>query len=97
MSRYERPGFDGRAPRCIYVGKAERSGLPARLKQHITFAFQSLTEILAARGLVLFNWGDRFRPPMAGRYRIEETALSHIAGEGTKSWQHQHLRWNWYH
>lgn len=87
-------GIDGPAPRCIYVGKAERAGLAARLKQHVTFTFQSLNEILAARGLVLFDWGDRFRPPMAGKYRVEETALARIAASGTRSWQHQHLRWS---
>ncbi len=66
-------GIDGPSPRCVYIGKAQAAGLSSRIGTHVASSFPWLNEMLAARGLVLFNWANRFRPPMRTKYYVDET------------------------
>jgi hypothetical protein len=84
-------GIDG-PTRCAYVGKA--SDLRARLKRHVDGYFLDLSEILACRGLVLFNWCDRYRPPLKGKM-VQQTPLSRISITETQAWQRDNLVWSW--
>jgi hypothetical protein len=88
-------GIDGPSPRCVYIGKAQAAGLSSRIGTHVASSFPWLNEMLAARRLVLFNWVNRFRPPMRTKYYVEETRLAAIANAETRGWQHAHLRWSW--
>jgi hypothetical protein len=88
-------GISGPLPRLMYVGiGGSRGGLRARLKRHASSAFLPTNELLAARGVVLAGWGDRYAPKTSGRM-AKKTPLLDLASEQTLAWQHKRFRWAW--
>lgn len=88
-------GIDGPLPRLMYVGISKRTngGLQTRLDRHVHVDFQAMNELLAVRGVVLGDWGDRSPEQRGGM--AHTTALIELAGRQTLAWQHQYFRWAW--
>lgn len=89
-------GVAGPAPRLIYIGRAvAASGLRGRLLEHTLSSWQTLNELLAARGGCVFSWWHRTRLARDAPYRPTPSALGDLSSHEALRFQHEHLRWRW--